>query len=127
MKKIRSTSQRQLILDFLRHNPIHPTAEMIYHKVRSTIPHISLGTAYRNLNFMKDRGEIIQLQGPIARYDARVSRHAHFFCEKCKNIIDVIDLSKFKIPAIVNAGRIRTSDIYLRGTCRECLAMNTSA
>jgi len=52
-KKSRNTKQRAVILDILKKGGYHPTAEAIYHEARKVIPNISLGTVYRNLNFLR--------------------------------------------------------------------------
>ena len=58
MKKTRNTRQRGIILEILRRTHEHPTAEMIYRDARRALPNISLGTVYRNLNFLRDHGAV---------------------------------------------------------------------
>ena len=57
----RMTEQRRLILEALRSTTCHPTADWIYERVREKLPHISLGTIYRNLRTLVQMGEIMQL------------------------------------------------------------------
>ena len=54
VKKSRSTKQRAAILEILRKSGFHPTAEAIYREARKVLPNISLGTVYRNLNFLRN-------------------------------------------------------------------------
>ncbi|MBC7073854.1 transcriptional repressor, partial [Candidatus Parcubacteria bacterium] len=45
----RLTSQKKIILDYLKSVRTHPSAEEIFEKVRKRLPQISLGTVYRIL------------------------------------------------------------------------------
>ena len=59
MKATRYSMQREIVLENVLSRKDHPTAEMIYEDVRETIPNISLGTVYRNLNLLSDEGKIL--------------------------------------------------------------------
>ena len=85
----RVTCQKKIILDYLKSVQTHPSAEIIFKKVRKKLPRISLGTVYRNLKVMKERGDILEISSQIARYDGDVSSHSHFVCEKCGEIFDI--------------------------------------
>ena len=50
--KSRLTIQRQLILNILKKDYSHPTAENVYAKVKEKMPRVSLATIYRNLHFL---------------------------------------------------------------------------
>ncbi len=89
--KHRMTKQKRVILEALKNTKSHPTADWVYEKVKKKIPNISLGTVYRNLNILKNQGEIIELcygKG-FSRFDGNASEHYHFTCEHCGKIIDV--------------------------------------
>ena len=60
-QKLNKSKQRDAILAFLMTRKDHPTADTIYENVRLTIPNISLGTVYRNLALLTERGEILKL------------------------------------------------------------------
>ena len=63
MKKSRNTRQRAVILDILRKNESsHPTADLIYREARKILPNISLGTVYRNLNFLREQGQVHEIR-----------------------------------------------------------------
>ena len=49
------------IMAFLKTRKDHPTADTVYQEIRNIIPNISLGTVYRNLSLLSDRGEILRL------------------------------------------------------------------
>ena len=87
----RRTRQRKLILETLRSTRSHPTADWIYERVRKRLPSISLGTVYRNLRFLKEAGEIMELDygSTFSRFDGNPKEHYHFVCRNCGNVYDV--------------------------------------
>ena len=50
--------QRDIILQTLKANVVHPTAEYLYAVLKEKEPNISLATLYRNLNQLSDNGII---------------------------------------------------------------------
>jgi Fur family ferric uptake transcriptional regulator len=87
----RMTPQRAAILEVLRSDKTHPTAEDVYTAVQALIPKISLGTVYRNLQVLVDEGYAIRLQAPggSSRFDGDVSDHHHIVCRECGRMDDV--------------------------------------
>ena len=83
--KLRMTKQRRLILEELRRQNTHPTADVIYEQVRKKMPKISLGTVYRNLEILTALGEIqtLELSGSQKRYDGVPNKHYHIRCLHC--------------------------------------------
>ncbi|MFH1508711.1 MAG: transcriptional repressor [bacterium] len=120
----RNTSQRTIILDYLKsikETDKHPTADDVYKKVRTKLPRISLGTVYRNLNFMKERGEIQEISGPMARYEVIHGPHAHFVCENCNKIVDLENEYVNKLSCLkTKVGKVKSCSIYLYGICNNC-------
>src|SRR4030042_6406863 len=87
----RHSKQKETVLMVLKRTTSHPTAEWIYEEVRREIPHISLGTVYRNLKVLKQEGKILELDlvGSVTRYDGNPLNHDHFRCEKCGSVFDL--------------------------------------
>ena len=87
----RNTPQRNIILQSLRCTKMHPNAEEIFRTVRKQLPTISFGTVYRNLNLLKESGQILELAcGKCSsRYDGEVRNHYHFFCLSCEKVFDL--------------------------------------
>lgn len=87
----RLTPQRKVILEELQKTRTHPTADEVYAMVRKRLPHVSLGTIYRNLDFLHARGLIRKLDktGPQMRFDAYVDPHLHLSCVECGKIADL--------------------------------------
>ena len=67
----------------------HPTAQMVYDELRERMPKLSLGTVYRNLHQMAEEGRLLELDGPITRYDATVKPHTHVRCCCCGRVGDL--------------------------------------
>ncbi len=84
------TKQRRLILEELRSQNNHPTADLIYERVRKKMPKISLGTVYRNLEILTGLGEIqtLELSGSQKRYDGVPHKHYHIRCLHCGRVDD---------------------------------------
>ncbi|MFO7717012.1 MAG: Fur family transcriptional regulator [Thermodesulfobacteriota bacterium] len=89
--ELRMTRQRQVILDELRSVTTHPTADEIYDMVRKTLPRISLGTVYRNLELMHEAGLVMKLEtaGLQKRFDGNPDPHYHIRCVQCGIVRDV--------------------------------------
>lgn len=83
--------QRNLILDIVRTNPVHPTAEWVYEQARKEIPAIGLATVYRNLNMLASLGEIEKIPGVdgVDRFDGDCSEHYHLKCSRCGRLYDL--------------------------------------
>lgn len=88
-KTLRSSKQRQSILDTFSQNASHLSAEEIYKIVKASQPNISLGTVYRNLEILTEIGTIIRLSfaDGKSRYElASAGHHHHLVCIKCGEI-----------------------------------------
>ena len=90
-KKLRMSKQRRAILEAITDHSCHPTADEIYGMVRRKVPHISLGTVYRNLEILSSQGVIkkIQLGGAQMRFDDCTEDHDHVRCVRCGRVDDV--------------------------------------
>ncbi|MDR2359713.1 MAG: transcriptional repressor [Oscillospiraceae bacterium] len=122
MKQIRRSDKRDAILEALRSNKSHPSAETLYESLRTTIPNLSLGTVYRNLAKFKDDGIIVSVStvNGQERYDADISQHDHFICDRCGMVIDVPERSGCERDAPSGFTITRVETIY-RGICSDCV------
>jgi Fe2+ or Zn2+ uptake regulation protein len=114
----RITSQRKIILDYLKSVKTHPSTEEVYSAVKKKLPRISLGTVYRNLKNLKEKGEIQEVFNEVGHYDGDISPHAHFVCEKCRKIFDIFN--KINIPKNIKVGKIKNYQVYYYGFCKKC-------
>lgn len=125
MKKTRLTSQRIKILEYLKSDRSHPTAERVFEEVRKGLPAITLATVYRNLNMLADSGQITRLEiNKEYHYDFFTDSHQHFICENCDSVIDVDkkDITEAAMDSMAKEGHIvEDVTIYYRGICRNCI------
>lgn len=118
--------QREVILETLKENVVHPTAEYLYSILKEKEPNISLATLYRNLNQLAENDIIKKIDGleSSSHYDHNTHEHYHFICDKCKRVYDI---SADVAPDIVQKTEqqtgflIKKHDIVFNGLCRECL------
>lgn len=121
----RITPQRMSIFRSLVESDSHPSAEMIYQKVRKEYPHISFDTVNRTLLCLLDKGLIQMVEsgyGP-RRFDADLKSHYHFRCIYCKKIFDFEckEYDQIKIPEkLKKRFFILSQHIVLEGICPEC-------
>ena len=122
----KNSKKRQAILVSLRSVTDHPTAEMIYNRLKPEYPDLSLGTVYRNLNVLMQDGLIITV-GHVngeERYDANTSDHSHFVCTKCGRVNDIfLDLSidkRYPNVAELMGGKVKGHSLSYFGLCKNC-------
>ena len=119
------TRQRQIILQELRAVKTHPCADEVYEMVRKRLPHISLGTVYRNLEVLSDQGEILKIEitGKLKRFDGNTRPHYHLRCLNCQRIDDVPEHIHFNFDASLNIATgyaITGHRLEFVGLCPEC-------
>lgn len=123
---LKRSRQREAIVAFLKMRKDHPTADTVYHEIRQEIPNISLGTVYRNLSLLADRGEILRLScdGKVDRFDADITPHYHFICKTCGCVKDIIIPYDPSIDTLANKyfdGTITNHVLLYEGYCTDCL------
>src|SRR3989339_577112 len=57
----RMTSQKEIVLDYVKNTKCHPSAQKVYTETKRLLPRISKATVYRILNNFKDKGEIQEI------------------------------------------------------------------
>ncbi len=88
----RYSRQREAILHNLQNRTDHPSAEAVYQSLRQTLPSISLGTVYRNLNALSGDGLVLRFSvGGKEHFDGNAAPHLHFICTRCGRIDDWFD------------------------------------
>lgn len=123
------SKQRELILQTLQENMVHPTAEQLFKLVREKDPAVSLATVYRNLNLLSENGLIKKIDGleETAHFDHNLIPHYHFICKKCRKIYDI-----YQNFSMENADKfwrekgltVEECEISFRGICQECQNRN---
>lgn len=125
MKSVKFSRQRECIKNYLMSRKDHPTADMVYEAVRQEYPNISLGTVYRNLNFLVEYGDIIKIRCDEScdRFDANTSKHYHFICRNCGRVIDLEMIPVDHIDVLAGehfSGVIEGHQAFFYGLCEVC-------
>lgn len=119
---MRSSKQRDAILEVLKNSYDHPTADMIYERVKVEFPNISLGTVYRNLGQLKDEGfiTIVESSDTKVHYEGNLENHVHFLCKNCCNITDVFCTPQ--VPKALNelGLQVESQKTVYYGVCNTC-------
>jgi Fur family transcriptional regulator, peroxide stress response regulator len=127
--KYKRSKQRASILELLRQTESHPTADLLYQKLKKKFPHLSLGTVYRNLNILVEQGLVEKLPfgSTYDRYEAIKNPHYHLVCQVCGCVED------FNMPYYteINQQAQRMSGFCISrhridffGTCEKCQSKN---
>lgn len=124
---LKLTPQRLAILEYLKGNTSHPSAEDIYSTIRKKYPTISFATVYKTLEALKIKGNLTELtiDPERRRYDPDTSRHNHLICIECKSIVDIHRDFPVSIPdGIDTSFELIGSHIEFYGICPECKNRN---
>ncbi len=120
---IKPSYQRMKIFEYMLEKRNHPTVDLIYRALLPEIPTLSKTTVYNTLNLFTEKGIalLIVIEENETRYDADISDHGHFKCEKCGNVYDFdFDISKMDIKGL-RGFEIKEKHIYFKGLCSECM------
>lgn len=116
--------QKDLIYSIVASVMTHPTADWIYQEARRKMPHISMGTVYRNLKNLTEDGRLLEItttKGP-SRYDANTSQHSHLRCLQCDRLEDLPE-KEFRLVSQskkIKKYKILETRVELIGLCPEC-------
>lgn len=126
-KGLRSTRQRDLILDIFLSTHQHVSVEELYLKVKASHPGIGHATVYRTLKLFAESGlarEILLHDGQT-RYEHVMAgeHHDHLVCTGCNAIIEFEDATIEKLQEEIAARhgfRIRSHKMEIYGLCAAC-------
>ena len=129
-RMIRYSKKREAILNAIQGTSCHPSAVWVYQQLKPRHPDLSLGTVYRNLTFFLDRG-LIRSVGAVRgqeRFDAIVTPHSHFICNRCGCVLDLPDIhpeAGLEQAASVQYGfAAERCELTFHGLCPNCLNLN---
>lgn len=122
---LKITPQRCAVYRIVSQSNIHPTADQVFHQVKSEFPNISYDTVNRTLLTFAEIGlvEMVKTQGGPRRFDPVMDEHHHFHCIKCGRIIDFYneDYDNLKIPKkLQKEFTVLNKKVVLSGLCKEC-------
>lgn len=121
----RSTEQRQLIQEILRHADGHLDANEIYQQARQRSTRISLSTVYRNLQLFKEIGlvEEHRFGGRRCYEPAFQAKHHHLVCLGCGRVFEFKCSSTERLKSRISKEegfKVTEAEVRLTGYCPEC-------
>ena len=122
---LKVTPQRMTIYKTLIESKEHPSADILYRRVRKIFPNVSLDTVNRTLLTLAEIGAafIVEGSGDPKRFDGNLKSHQHFKCIKCKRIIDFHHkpFDYISVPkSLSKKFTVLKKTVYLEGICDLC-------
>ncbi len=126
-KGLRSTRQRDIILDIFLSTHQHVSVEELYLKVKVSNPGVGQATVYRTLKLFAEAGlarEILLHDGQT-RYEHVVAgeHHDHLVCTGCNSIIEFENATIEKLQDEIAAQHgflIKNHKMEIYGLCANC-------
>ncbi|MBQ7340880.1 MAG: transcriptional repressor [Oscillospiraceae bacterium] len=128
VKSTKHFRKREQILAYLKETKSHPSAEMVFTRLKPEIPDLSLGTVYRNLSMFKQQGVIASLGAVngVERFDYNTDPHVHFICSHCNRVLDMHTVAVpdelLQTAAKTSGGQVEACQLTFTGVCSECIA-----
>ena len=123
---VKPSLQRIAILEYLIEHLTHPTADIIFNDLYPHMPTLSKTTVYNTLRLLEEQGAIqsLTIDDKNIRYDADISNHAHFKCNHCGSVQDILlkDVSTFDIKNPEDY-TVTEYQVYYKGYCKQCKDM----
>lgn len=90
---LKVTPQRVAVLEVLSNMNNHPTADKIIEFIRKHHPNIAIGTVYKTLETLVEKGIIkkVKTEKDIMRYDPILENHHHLYSSNTEHIEDYYD------------------------------------
>ncbi|MBP9023419.1 MAG: transcriptional repressor [Spirochaetes bacterium] len=124
---LKSSAQRNHILEIMESKHIHRTVEEIYDIVKKSNPEIGIATVYRTVKLLCEAGiaKEIHINHDVTRYEisSENSHHDHLICQNCGKFVeiesDTIEKEQAKIAAKYNFD-LKDHCHILYGICGDC-------
>ena len=118
------TKQRAVILEVIRSDMCHHTADEIFTLAKERLPGISRATVYNNLKVLEAEKLIRRITGDSLsdRYDNSYVPHGHMICEDCGGVKDfnLENFDKMLFDAI--GSEFNSYELKVRYVCDACNA-----
>jgi Fur family ferric uptake transcriptional regulator len=129
---MRSSRQRDVVLETVRSTFEHPTAEWIHKTARKRLPRMGLGTVYRNLKALVDEGLIraVRAADEAVRYDGNTGEHYHIRCISCDRVSDLpvsVDRAIEKRAHLATRYAVVGHEVEVHGVCPSCQRLSLSS
>ncbi len=124
---LRSTRQRDIILDVFLSTHQHSSVEELYLKIKQSNPGIGHATVYRTLKLFAEAGiaREIHLHDGQTRYEQTTAgeHHDHLVCTSCNSIVEFENATIEKLQEEIAARHgflIKNHKLELYGLCISC-------
>lgn len=122
---LKITPQRRAVYEEILRAKEHPSADLVYSRLKRAFPNISFDTVNRTLLTFSKIGiiNVVEGYGQPKRFDPNVSSHHHLRCVKCNAIIDFYNKSydEMKVPKdILKKFTVLNKKVVLEGLCDKC-------
>jgi Fur family peroxide stress response transcriptional regulator len=119
------TRQRAVVLQVIRENHGHLTANEVFVSARALLPGISFATVYNSLRFLKEAGHIAEISfgNGASRFDRITRRHDHAICTKCGTLADIeMEHPQELVSLAAKYSKFipESLEFTLRGICPAC-------
>jgi len=124
---LKSTRQRDLIIDTFFTTPGHLSVEDLWSKVRALDQRVSVATVYRTMKLLSDSGlaHARNFGDGQTRYEAALGRehHDHLICTRCGAIVE---FENDRIETLQDAVAkkhgfaVTSHKMELYGLCKDC-------
>ena len=125
---LRATAQRRAIYSVFADAAdadaanAHLSAEEAFQQARVQLPDLSRATVYNALGELAEAGLLGLVEGPgPRRFDANVTPHHHFRCQRCHELHDV-ELGNVDVTLRERGFHVESSHVLLEGRCPRCAA-----
>lgn len=115
---IHPSPQRVAVGRYVLYTDEHPSAEVVFDRVRSALPTISLATVYNTLNLFVEKGLLRSLALREGRtvFDPCLEPHHHFIDDETGTIVDVPwDALEVKNVESLSGLQVDAYQVVLRG------------
>lgn len=115
---LRPSPQRLAVAAYVLAHRTHPTADEIYSAIKVGYPSLSRTTVYNTLRALVESNAICELtiEPGNSRFDGYTEPHAHFRCDSCKRIYDII---MPQLPELTSFD-VKKTQLYFSGQCPSC-------
>lgn len=125
--RLKSSSQRNVILSFMINNRKHHTVEELYDFIKKDNPEIGIATVYRTIRLLCDAKIVheIRIGNDETRYEViePAYHHDHLLCENCGTFVEIsssiIENEQKKI-ANKHGFTLTNHSLILYGICQKC-------
>jgi len=123
--EFRMTKQRREIYDVLMEKRDHPTASEVFDRVKARIPGISLATVYNCLETLSSNDLVkqVNMDREPSRYCPNLKEHAHFFCDLCGSVTDVLPNEQSQLAEtwdLPTGSVVSKTEVVIKGVCPSC-------